>query len=214
MSNINIFSKVLGNAADLSKYVLEYFSKIITQKFFSQAGKIEKDVSKIVIDSIRKQPEYTALKSGELRHQFGIANTSAVDQVLSALDDIQVKVLKPKISQNGLDASLIINMIKENFEQDITSYGSYVSEKGSQIDWLRWLLLEGNNSVVIGYKYLPKADPSSRTGKGIMVKGRSSIFRVPPSFAGVSGNNWITRGIDAALPEIQSYIDKVVKSAL
>lgn len=215
MSNIRLFSKVLDSSASLSKYILDNFIKIINQTFFTQSNAMQQAIADIVIQSIRNQPEYSSLKGGELRHQFGIANTAVVDQILSQLNDIQIKINKPKASSKGIEASLVINMIKENYA-DIASSGAgaYVSEKGSQINWLRWLLLEGNNSVVIGYRYLPKTDANSRTGKGIMVSGKSSIYRVPPQFAGTAGDNWITRGIDQALPEIESYINRMVNKSL
>ena len=134
---------------------------------------------------------------------------------MSQLNDIEIKINKPKAISKGIEANLVINMIKENYA-DIVSSGSgvYASEKGSQINWLRWLLLEGNNSVVIGYRYLPKTDANSRTGKGIMISGQSSIYRVPPQFAGTASDNWITRGIDQALPQIESYINRMVQKSL
>ena len=45
-----------------------------------------------------------------------------------------------------------------------------------------------------------------------MVKNKSSIFTVPGG--GTADNNWITRGIDAALPEIQAYMDKMVEQSI
>ena len=215
MSNIRLFSKVLGNSASLSKYILDNFIKIINKTFFTQSNAMQQDIASIVIQSIKNQPEYSSLKGGELRHQFGIANTAVVDQILSQLNDIEIKINKPKAISKGIEANLVINMIKENYA-DIVSSGSgvYASEKGSQINWLRWLLLEGNNSVVIGYRYLPKTDANSRTGKGIMISGQSSIYRVPPQFAGTASDNWITRGIDQALPQIESYINRMVQKSL
>jgi hypothetical protein len=215
MSDIRIFSKLLQGSGDLARYITQNFIQIINKNFFSKKNIIQQNISSIVIESIKAQPEYSSLKSGVLRNQFGIANVSVVDSILSELDDIQVQLIKPRALKNGIEASLIVNMIKEGFPDILGSSGaSYVSEKGSQIDWLRWLLLEGNNSVVVGYKYFPKADPRSRTGKGIMIKGESAIYRVPPEFAGTAENNWITRGINEALPQIESYINQMVQKSL
>ena len=47
-----------------------------------------------------------------------------------------------------------------------------------------------------------------------MISGQSSIYRVPPQFAGTSSDNWITRGIDQALPQIESYINRMVQKSL
>ena len=215
MSDIKIFGKLLSNINQFKKFILQSISDNINKSLFTKINSVEKDISNIVIQSIKNQPEYTSLKSGTLRNQLGIPNTAAVDSVISALDDIQVKIIKPSVKGDGVEAKIVINMIKENYSEILSDNGaSYTTEKGTQIEWLRWLLLEGNNSVIIGYRYMPIANPNSRTGKGIMAKFKSGIFRVPPEFAGTSGNNWITRGLDAALPQVESYFNKMVKQAL
>lgn len=215
MSNIRIFSKLLGNISNFKRYILDTISTTINKRLFSQSNTTEKTISNIVIESIKNQPEYTSLKSGILRHQFGLANVGVVDAILSELNDIQVKIIKPNISGDSIEAKFVINMIKNNFADILSSSAaSYVSEKGSTIEWLRWLLLEGNNSVVIGYRYIPKIDPRSRTGKGIMINSESSVYRVAPEFAGTLDDNWITRGLDAALPEIENYMNNMVKRSL
>ena len=112
MSNIRLFSKVLGNSASLSKYILDNFIKIINKTFFTQSNAMQQDIASIVIQSIKNQPEYSSLKGGELRHQFGIANTAVVDQILSQLNDIEIKINKPKAISKGIEANLVINMIK------------------------------------------------------------------------------------------------------
>jgi len=215
MSSINIFGKLLGNVNQFKKFILTSISDNINKSLFSKINLVEKDISKIVIQSIRNQPEYSSLKSGILRNQLGIKNPTVIDSILAELDDIQVQIVKPSVRGDNIEAKVVINMIKDNYIDILSADGSsYMSEKGSQIDWLRWLLLEGNNSVIIGYRYMPISGPSSRTGKGIMAKWKSGMFRVPPVFAGTAENNWITRGLDAALPEVESYFNNIVKKSL
>ena len=56
MSNIRLFSKVLGNSASLSKYILDNFIKIINKTFFTQSNAMQQDIASIVIQSIKNQP--------------------------------------------------------------------------------------------------------------------------------------------------------------
>ena len=215
MSDIKIFGKLLGNINQFKKFILQSMSDNLNKYLFTKINSVEKKIRNIVIQSIKNQPEYTSLKSGTLRNQLGIPNTAAIDSVISALDDIQVKIIKPSVKGDGVEAKIVINMIKDNYLEILSDSGaSYITEKGTQIEWLRWLLLEGNNSVIIGYRYMPITHPNSRTGKGIMTQFKSGIFRVPPEFAGTFGNNWITRGLDAALPQVESYFNNMVKQAL
>jgi hypothetical protein len=215
MANVNITGKLLGNISNFKKFILDSISKNINKSFFSNTKQYEENIKNIIIENIKNQPEYSSLKSGKLREQFGLANVSLVDNVLSGLDDMVIKLNKPKIKGDFIDASFTINVIKEDLSNLLSDQSaSYVTSKGSQIDWLRWLLLEGQNSVIVGYRYLPKSSPSSRTGKGIMVSGKSSIYRVPPEFAGTPQDNWITRGLDSALPEIEKFINNTVQKSL
>jgi len=214
MADIKIFGKLLTSGSDFKKYILKTISDTVNRRLFSKLSSAENTISNIVIASIKAQPEYLSLKSGELRNKFGIQNTSEIDNVLAMFNDINTDIDKARISGGEVTANITINMIKDDFASLSSGMAAYTSEGGSQIDWLDWLLYKGNNSVVIGYKYLPVVSPKSRTGKGIMVKGEGNIFRVPPQFAGTSDDNWITRGVDAALPQIREYFNKIVKQAI
>jgi len=215
MSNINIFSQVVQSVGDFKKFVLKSITESLNNKLFKDLRKTEDFIRDTVIDSIKNQDEYDSLKSGRLRNQFGLADTSVVDQVLNQLDDLIVSIDRPRSNSNTINANFTINMIKEDHASLLSSSGATIqTEKGGKLDWLRWLLLEGGNSVIIGYRYLPKTTPYSRTGEGIMVKGKSAIFRVPPSYIGTIGDNWITRGVDEALPTIESYINTLIQKSL
>lgn len=214
MASLNVFGKLLTSSTDFKNYILKTVTETVNKRLFSKLAPAEDTIRDIVISSIKAQPEYASLKSGELRNRFGIQSAAQVDEVLTALGDIDAKIDKARISGDEITAQITINMIKSDFATLGGGAGTFVSEGGSLVDWLSWLLYEGNNSVVIGYKYKPKVSPKSRTGKGIMVKGEGNIFRVPPEFAGTADDNWITRGVDAALPQIQDYFNKIVKKAL
>jgi len=214
MSVLNIFGKILGNINDLKKFILNTISKNIN-KTLSKVDVGSNKIKSIILDSIRNQPEYTELKSGVLRNQLGLPDPAMVDSVLSALDDIEVKINRAQVNNSELQAQLIINVMKSDYSAVLSAAGaSYTTEKGAQINWLEWLLLRGQDSVIVGYRYLPKITDKSRTGKGIMISGNSAIYRVPPAFAGTVDDNWITRGIDAALPEIEAYINNLITRSL
>lgn len=215
MSRLNIFTKIIGNVGDFKKYILQNIKNILNRQLFSNINVNAEAIKDIVISNIISQPEYSSLISGSLRNQFGLPTSQLVDGIIEELKDISIDIQKPKISGNKIDANIAISLIKEDFQQILSSnYASFTTEKGSQLNWLRWLLLEGNNSVIIGYRYAPIASPYSRTGKGIMVSGNSAVYRVPPEFAGTAEDNWITRGIDASLPQIESYINQLIQKSL
>lgn len=215
MANMKIFSKIVGDIAGLKKFIIKSITDRLNATLFSQTSRSAEFVKNTILESIRRQDEYSSLKSGRLRNMFGIQNSSDVDLILSEIENMSVDIKKPTSGAGGINARISISMIRNNFADLLSSpAASYTSENGFPVNWLEWLLLRGNDSVVIGYRYLPKSSPFSRTGTGIMIEGDSAIFRVPPEYAGNLDNNWITRGIDEALPTIESYFNKLVEKAL
>jgi len=87
---------------------------------------------------------------------------------------------------------------------------SYISVNGSGVlDWLRWLLLEGTNPIVIGFDFTPTASRFSRTGDGLM-RPLNSSWSVPNNIAGTANDNMITR----ALVNIEKDIEILIKQEL
>ena len=88
---------------------------------------------------------------------------------------------------------------------------TYSSRKGAKaLEWLRWLLKEGNAVIVSQYDFAFKSTRSSRTGLGIMVKKRGGGWKVPSQYAGTDDDNFATR----ALADIAGDIDIVVRREL
>jgi hypothetical protein len=89
------------------------------------------------------------------------------------------------------------------------AYFKYSSAKGSGVlQWLRWILLEGGNTVVDGYEVNYTNSRFSRTGGALMNKG--SFFQVPDNLQGVAGDNILTR----AIQNINADLEKLVKQVL
>jgi hypothetical protein len=176
---------------------------------------IEKSIPDIVINSIMSQPEYSSLMSGSLRGEFGIPDPAArLSQILETIKSGSNIVRKAtSVVNSKISAGIEFRMVKSDF-QDILSLGasSFTTEKGSKLEWLRWLLLEGDSVIIIDYAFIPGASEYSRTGLGIMKPYGGSFWRVPPEFAGTIKDNWITRGIAEAAPIIQRTLEQLLKS--
>jgi len=89
------------------------------------------------------------------------------------------------------------------------AYFNYTSSRGGGvIQWLKWILLEGGNSVVDGYEVNYTNSRFSRTGGALMNKG--PFFIVPENLQGVAGDNILTR----AIQNINTDLEKLVKQVL
>ena len=88
---------------------------------------------------------------------------------------------------------------------------SYITDKGSNIEWFHWLTSLGDSVIVREFEVESGRSDQSRTGSKIMVKGGG--WRVPPLHSGKEGNNFITRATNQILPELESFILKTVRSS-
>ena len=83
---------------------------------------------------------------------------------------------------------------------------SHVSDNGHIIEWLRWLLLEGDKTIA-NYFFLPGRRSKSRTGRGIMVQKEGRVWSIPPQFRGTATDNFATR----ALENLDKALDRIVR---
>ena len=113
----------------------------------------------------------------------------AVDAIVSAISDAITIEFKP-ISSRTLEGSVIFRFQPTDFAELLgLPQGHQVTEKGTDLHWLEWLLIKGDLVIVRGYLYQPSN--SGRSGGGTMDIG--GAFRVPPQHSGTADNNFITR---------------------
>lgn len=180
--------------------------------FDSRIRQVESIISDILIEAIMSEPEYTALLGGTLFHEFGIPDPSVrLSEILDTIRNSKnINAKSPTVFGNAIKGGFKFRMVKQDFA-DLLSIGaaSFNTEKGSTLNWLRWLLLEGDSVIITDYSYSVDGPGKSRTGLGVMVSGGS--WRVPPEFAGNIKNNWITRAIDKAMPDIEAAVQKIMR---
>lgn len=140
---------------------------------------------------------YNRLINGDLRGHFGLPAASASDLVNEVIREavnlleIQYHPIKligtGQITGGGLQVGVTYDMIHKLL---LTRAGSINIEKGV-LPWLEWLLVRGDQVLVFGYGIVLKN--AGRSELGVMAKGESLSWRVPPDVAGTEENNWITR---------------------
>ena len=188
---------------------------IDAQNFFDNIyNKISESIPEIIINHIIDQPEYDALISGTLQYEFGLPDPSArLQEIIETIRNGSFVKYKPvSIKSSKLVGEITIEMIKKDFS-DLLSLGSstLITEKGDRLNWLQWLLLEGDSVIVSDYFFVLGPNNNSRTGFGIMKQFGGGFWRVPPEYAGSINNNWITRAINSAIGDIDTEINKLFK---
>lgn len=209
---------------------------MIGLKLVDSIAKIEKDIKSALVrdlnvyldkrkgatvDKLRKatksfilnQPEMRSLQEAgvpySLNSLFGLrkgTDASAVNVIADAVVD-SMKISFTRIDQN-FKGGVTFNIQPEDFQNLLgLSEGHVLTQKGSDLHWLNWLLTKGDSVVVAGYQYSAQGDGRSSTGR--MVVGNS--FRVPPSFSGTESNNFVTRAFEGKQKEIESIISEAFK---
>ncbi len=198
----------------IAKNMLNALLPEVNSYFSNIHSSIKNNISAILINHIKNQPEYTSLMSGDLKGQFGLPDSSSrLSAILSSIENNGVTTLKPiKIVNNKLQGSIKLQMIQKDFN-DLLSLGEsvFTTEKGQKLEWLKWLLKEGDSIIISEYYFIAGPYSNSRTGLGIMHKFQGSSWRVPPEFAGTISNNWITRAINSASSDIQQELEKLAR---
>tara|TARA_R100001163_G_C5066446_1_gene204856 strand:- start:1301 stop:1963 length:663 start_codon:yes stop_codon:yes gene_type:complete len=174
---------------------------------------IETRLQQAVIKRITGSPEYAAITQSEFRGELGLPDAAVrLDAIVRKwAEGIMVKF---EIARGSLLGLIKIGILEEGYE-DVLSMSEatfrYSSKRGEKnLEWLRWLLLEGGNIIVSDYEYRAEnKEGRSRTGLGIMIRRRGG-WKIPQQFAGTEENNFATR----ALEDIQGDIDIIVRQEL
>lgn len=211
---IGLSVKLSESSSEISSKIIQALLPDVTKYFNSVTSELSQTIPNIIIEYIMQQPEYTALISGSLQYEFGLPDpASRLNEILLSIKTGYLVKEKPITAKSAsLIGGLKIQMIKKDFS-DLLSLGSatLTTEKGDQLNWLQWLLLEGDSVIVSDHIFVFGPSPFSRTGMGLMRESVGGFWRVPPEYAGSINNNWITRAIESAASEIDTTIQKILQ---
>jgi len=198
-------------SAQFNKAILREINNKLSVALPAAVNTIKKKLGEVVRGRIMASPEYAAIVGGRLRGELGLPNGAArINAIIERwAESISVRYIKGSGGRLGL---IDIGILQSDW-QDVLSLGEatlhYASRRGSKtLEWLRWLLKEGDAVIVSRYDFIPKTR-GSRTGLGIMVK-RGSGWSVPSQYRGTEGDNFATRSLES----IASDIDVVVRREL
>lgn len=200
--------KLLESNSDIEKKIktaiAEELNALIKKNFKTAQKRIESSVS----GWVTSQPEVQSLlREGvpnSLHAQFGLQAgqglLSSMEIVNAIIASIEVRVRRADAKLNtGID----FNIQPENLRNLLGLPSGFTQTEDQDIlPWLTWLLLEGSNTIVYGYTYVP--DLSGRSGGGTMEAGGS--WRIPPEFSGTIDDNFVTRALSNRDKELEGIL--------
>jgi hypothetical protein len=205
---INAKLTLLTSPHEIQTAILKALKDELNKLLIDRARGIERKIKQIVFNAITHSPEYQSLIGGKLQSELGVPNSeSKIYRIVAQwISNIHVSVVKLRITGGKLSGGLHVRLMKDKYA-DVLSLpeASYQTQRGVIINWLQWLLIEGDKMIVRDYHvgYVPNA--RSRTNLGeVMIKG--GTWRVPPEFSGTPHDNFVTRSLESASVEIDDAI--------
>ena len=203
----------LENTEGFRKKILNGLQIELNSRLIKNRDKIEQRIRKILYRSIKSQPEYKSLLGGQLQSELGVVNTSSkLEELITEwLSGIKLTIHKIKIEAKQLVGGVSLIISRDNYNNLLShSAATYYTEKGEEIEWLRWLLLEGDKTIIRQYQIGIDLGNYARTGLGnIMIRG--GRWSVPSEFSGTARNNFLTRALDSVDSQIGQAIQDILR---
>lgn len=214
-------SNIVGGRAAIRGILKGRVFRVVDDLFDLLAPEVNILAQRIVREKINTSPTVLSLLGADfsinnLKIQFGLTDEEAVnsiDKIIDAvINSIKTNIVLYRNATTEFGRLEVFIAPPELQESLAESVGVYISEpSGSEIPWLKWLLTKGLTIVVDDYRVFLTRSVRSRSGGGIMKQSEGSFYRVDSNHAGVIGDNFITRAVEEAIPEILVGIDKLVR---
>jgi hypothetical protein len=159
---------------------------------------------------VSAQPEMIELKTGgkgSLSSQLGLRAgtentiTNKIIDTIARSTHVDFKNVDSNLRKGGL----ILKCQLESFSDLLSMPEGFIEDNSSvgNLHWLQWLLTEGHRVIVVGYRY-EGVSGFGRSHGGVMSEGGS--WRVPPQYAGVLGDNFVTRALSNREKDIEKLL--------
>lgn len=207
---MNFKFKVIETEQQIIQGILSSIKDDFDSYMKNAAKKASSSIQNIVRNAIISSPEYQSIISGKLQLDFGIPDpVPRLQNLLNIWENIQLESSRITISRARLNGGFTLYMVKSDFSDVLSADAAKViTEKNQTLNWLEWLLLMGDKTIIRDYHVVYGPNPASRTGGAIMVKKQR--WKVPSEFSGTITDNWITRALDS----VESSIDNAITKAL
>ena len=201
---------------DFDKKVKKALISALNGKMSKVAGLVEKRIKKRFKDLFDESLTFQSLDRGQLFGEFGMNDAKArIDRIVEKwIEGLLVTGDKIPIraTHKGLKGGFKLQMVKSDWSEVLrgdTDKDLFVTpEKGHyRLDWLKWLLTEGDKKVVREFHF--EGGNFGRTGEGHMLKGM--FWQVPAEFRGTSRHNFATEVIEQLHSELEGIFSSALK---
>jgi hypothetical protein len=203
---INGKFKIIDSNSKIEKEIYKAFENEVKLLFDKVRYKIQADMINLVVRALSSSPEMMSIQSGKLKADFGLESDPTQSIIYAIANSVQVEFKNFKATSSQVSNVLNIYIQPSDFKNLLSlSDVSTVTELGTILPWLEWLLTVGDAIIIQGYHVEYGANSNSRSGQAIMVP--RGIFKVDSSFSGTADNNFISRALDSHAQEIAQILE-------
>jgi hypothetical protein len=210
--------KLLDSSSDITNKILKALLPEIKQLFKKIGPFVKENIKDLVVNAIKSSPEYLSLMSGILRSELGVPDAEVrINKIFNIwFNNIITEIESPSIAGRSIKGKISISLIKSDLSDILSSDIAVIidSFSGSSVNWLEWLSIAGDKTILKNYEVSLGPNKRSRTGNAIMKVAVNKKWKVPSEFSGTQNNNWITRSINNVSDEIESILIKSIKQVL
>lgn len=195
----------------------EFYAKLrlaLLERYGRAADIVSNRLSGIVETQIRQSYEADVITRGRVRNELGLLHPERIieDLIDRIVEFAEVVIDPPMPGDHTLQSSIKVALLRKDLIEALNVEGaSFTSENGFDVPWMKWTLLDGSESEVLGYHYRHISSPKSRTGTGVMVKNPTDSWSPPGEFQGVQGDNWLIRALNGIGDEIGKTLIKALQ---
>ncbi len=207
--------RIIESDKKIEKMIVQAVKKELQKSMKRAVLPIKRRLQTLVTASIKSTPEYSSLSNGQLQAEFGLTDgMQRIDRIIDVwVANIEVEARDIRTVGGNFTGGIMIKMFQSDYSDVLASNAAvFVTEKGTDLNWLEWLLKFGDKTIIKEYDVELGIHPGSRTGGAIMVKG--SRWKVPSQFSGTPRNNFLTRAMDGKETEIQDMIEQQIRKRL
>jgi hypothetical protein len=210
---------ILEKNKEIEQKILQALLPQVNKALGSYYKTIIPKIKIVIAEAIKSSPEYNSITNGVLKYELGIPDgDSRVNSLLNIwLSNINIEPKPVTIKNSQIVGGLKISLIRADLSDVLGSDAAIITDNktGSMVDWLNWLSLAGDKTIIRDYDFILGSNPRSRTGGGIMrYSPGSGKWKVPSEFSGTVTNNWITRSIDIAADNIENILSSTLKDVI
>lgn len=209
---------IIETDRQLELLILKEVAKELNRRIPARLSVIDERIREATFQFIRATETYQSLVGGDLAVHFGLPRGSRrarVDTIVRAVSNaMNVEFNSISFSGGNSRGGFKIGVVTKNLSEVLSlGEGVVTTEKGQNLEWLRWLLTFGDK-IIISEHYVKFIAGKGRSGGGVMVASNAGVWRVPPPYAGTTTDNWLTRAFTDSIQQYLPIIEKILEYEL